>query len=308
MKIVIIGAGAMGSLFGARLTLAGEEVWLVDISEETIKIISKDGLTLTSGDGNIVTRPRATTQVSAAGPADLVIIFVKSWATPAAAAAAKHLLKKDTVVLTLQNGFGNAEILAAELGVGRVIVGTTSQGATLLRPGHVMHGGDGETQIGELRGEASPRLKLVADLLTKSGIPAQPVGNIAAFIWGKLIVNAGINAVTALTRLYNGQLAQLDETRELVTAAVQEAVAVAGAVGVTLPFTDPVAKVFSVAESTAGNRSSMLQDILAGRQTEIGSINGVIVQEGERLRVPTPVNRVLTSLIMALDKGLHSDL
>ncbi|HMM20555.1 MAG TPA: 2-dehydropantoate 2-reductase [Selenomonadales bacterium] len=307
MKIAIIGAGAMGGLFGARLTSAGEEVWLVDTAEETIRAISQNGLTLDDAAGVAVTRPQAVTQASSVGPADLIIVFVKAWATPAAAKAARDLLKADTAVLTLQNGCGNAEILAAELGSERIIAGTTSQGASLLRPGHVLHGGSGDTQIGEVTGHMSPRLAQIAGVLTGAGIPTRPVGDISPFIWGKLLVNAGINAVTALTRLANGQLAEFAETRELVAAAVQEAAAVAGAAGVTLPYPDPVAAVFSVAKATARNRSSMLQDVLAGRPTEVAAINGVIVREGERLGVPTPANRLLTSLVLALSKGQRAE-
>lgn len=302
MKIAIIGAGAMGSLFGGRLALAGEEVWLLDVWEEHVRTIREQGLTIATAAKEIPTRPNATTKLEEIGQADLVIIFVKSTATKAAAQTAKRLLGPDTAVLTLQNGYGNAETIAGVVGAERVIAGTTSQGATLLGPGRIMHGGSGETHIGELGGGRSERLEKIAATLTRAGIPTVGDDNVTALIWGKLIINVGINALTGITGLKNGQLADYDETKEVLTMAVEEAVAVATAAGVTLPYADPVDKVLAIAVATAENRSSMLQDLSGGRVTEIEAINGAVVREGFRRGVPTPVNRTLTMLIKTLEK------
>ena len=302
MKIAIIGAGAMGSLFGGRLALAGEEVWLLDVWEEHVRTINDKGLSIASPAGDIVAWPKATTRLEDIGTAELVIVFVKSTATAKAAETASALLGPETAVLTLQNGYGNAETIAAAVGAARVIAGTTAQGATLLGPGRIMHGGSGETHIGELGGGLTERLQKIAACLTKAGITTIADDNVASLIWGKLIVNVGINALTGITGLKNGELADHEETRQVLALAVEEAVRVADAAGVKLPYGNPVEKVLAVAVATAENRSSMLQDLSGGRVTEIEAINGALVREGERFGVPTPVNGVLTLLIKALEK------
>jgi len=302
VKIAIIGAGAMGSLFGGRLALAGEEVWLLDVWEEHVRTINDKGLSIASPAGDTVARPKATTKPEDIGTAELVIVFVKSTATAKAAETAAALLGPDTAVLTLQNGYGNAETIAAAVGAARVIAGTTAQGATLLGPGRIMHAGGGETHIGELGGGLTERLQKIAACLSKAGIATIADDNVASLIWGKLIVNVGINALTGITGLKNGELADHEETRQVLALAVEEAVRVADAAGVKLPYGNPVEKVLAVAVATAQNRSSMLQDLSGGRMTEIEAINGALVREGERFGVETPVNRVLTLLIKALEK------
>lgn len=302
MKIAIIGAGAMGSLFGGRLALAGEEVWLLDVWEEHVRTITEKGLVIAAKDGEATARPRATTAPAEVGPADLVIVFVKATATEGAARTAATLLGPNTAVLTLQNGYGNAEAIAAVVGKERVIAGTTAQGATLLGPGRIMHAGGGETHIGEMGGGVTPRLERIAAILSSAGIATVCDADVVSLIWGKLVVNVGINALTGITGLRNGELADYGETREVLAMAVNEAVTVADAAGVKLPYPDPVDKVLAVAVATHQNRSSMLQDLSGGRLTEIDAINGAVVREGARLGVATPVNAVLTLLIKALEK------
>lgn len=302
MKIAIIGAGAMGSLFGARLALAGKDVWLLDIWEDHIRAVQTNGLILDTPDRQLIAYPQATTKAEEIGSADLVIVFVKSTATRTAAQAALSLLNPDSAVLTLQNGYGNADELAGILGASRVIAGTTAQGATMLSPGRVLHGGNGETHIGEMDGNISPRLRKIAALLCDADIPTMTHKNVNSLIWGKLIINVGINALTGITGLKNGELLAYDEARELIKLAVWEAVAVAKAAGVDLPYHDPLHKVLTVASATAQNRSSMLQDLTNGRITEVDAINGAIVREGERLGVATPANKVLTLLIKTLEQ------
>jgi len=292
----------MGSLFGGFLALAGEEVWLVDVWQEHIDAINNHGLVLSLAAGEKTARPQATVAAEKVGQCDLIIIFVKSAATPAAAASAQQMLGPQTAVLTLQNGYGNAEKLAGVLGSNRVIAGTTAQGATLLGPGKVLHGGSGDTHIGEFTGQKSDRLNTIAAIFSRAGIPTHPADNVASLIWGKLLVNVGINALTALTGLKNGQLNDYPETKELVRLAVLEAAAVAKAAGITLPYADPVAKVLAIAQATAQNRSSMLQDLSNRRLTEIDAINGAIVREAEKHNLPVPVNQVLTLLVKTCEK------
>ena len=301
MKMAVIGAGAMGSLFGAYLAKAGEAVTVVDIWPDHVAAIRSQGLVLGEETGDEVVRLDAVLGTDGLAPVDLVILFVKATATRQAAIAAAALLGPGGRVLTLQNGLGNAEVIAETVGGENVLVGTTAQGATLLGPGRIRHGGRGETHIGRLSGDNDSFCAQVAAMLSKAGLPTVVEPDVRSLVWGKLVINTGINALTALLRLRNGQLAEQAETRRLLALAVEEAVLVARAAGVQLPYEDPVEKVLAVAVATGQNQSSMLQDVLRGSPTEIAVINGAIVREGERLGVATPVNRTLTLLVQALE-------
>lgn len=303
MKIVIIGAGAMGGLFAARLAAAGELVSVVDVWQEHIDTINQQGLLLETAEGTVRAHPEAVSRVEDLSVTDLVVIFVKSSMTAAATQSALNIMGESTRVLTLQNGLGNAETIAGIVGPGRVLAGTTAQGATLLGPGRIRHGGRGDTHIGCFVGVADEFCQEVARVFSHAGIPTLADDGVQSLIWGKLVINVGINALTALLKFRNGQLVDFAETRELVALAVGEAEQVAAAAGIKLPYDDAVAKVLATASATAANQSSMLQDILHGRSTEIGAINGALVREGERRGIPTPVNRVLTLLIQTLEKN-----
>jgi len=302
MKIVIIGAGAMGGLFAFLLSAAKETVAVVDVWGEHIETIAKKGLSLEGDAETLVEHPVALTSVDGLSPADLILIFVKSAMTREAAQSALQILGPSSRVLTLQNGLGNAEIIAEVVGKERVMAGTTAQGATLLGPGRIRNGGRGDTHIGCLAGAADEFCRETARVFSRAGIPTVAEDEVQPLIWGKLVVNVGINALTALLKLRNGQLADFYETRELVEMAVAEAVQVAAASGVILPYENAVSKVMATAKATSANRSSMLQDILNGRKTEIDAINGALVREGERYGVATPVNRTLTLLVRSLEK------
>lgn len=302
MKIAIIGAGAMGSLYGARLTQAGEEVWLLDTWQENITTIREKGVTVISANGVEVIPVKATTSVDDIGESDLVIIFVKSHATHEAALEAAALLGPETMVLTLQNGLGNAEQIASVVGPDRVVVGTTAMGATIVGPGRIMDGGKGATHIGKFSGSANRRLYEIAAVFSRSGLYTAVDANVDALRWGKLAINAGLNAVTAITGLTNGQLIDFPETRELMNRAVAEAEAVAKARGITMPHANMQAQVVANAQATKDNKSSMLQDVIKKRRTEIEAINGAIVRDGAQTGVETPVNDVLTLLVKALER------
>lgn len=299
MKIAIVGAGAMGSLFGALLSKGGGDVRLLDIWQAHVDAIETNGLSI-ERDGEVSTvRLRATTDAAGVGTADLVIVFVKSTDTGAAARTAKTLAGDQGYVLTLQNGMGNADVIAAAVDPARVIAGTTSHGATLLGPGRIRHAGTGPTVIGMWHGRDISAAWNVAAYFSDAGIDTQAVEDVRGIVWGKLLINVGINAITALTGIKNGQLLDLDDTRSLSAAAVEEAMAVARAQNIAIR-EDAVDHVFEVARATAANRSSMGQDVDGCRRTEIESINGVIVKEAERLGLQAPVNKTLTALVRTL--------
>ncbi|GIV90296.1 MAG: 2-dehydropantoate 2-reductase [Chloroflexus sp.] len=299
MNIAIIGAGALGSVIGFHLA-AVSNVTLIDPWAEHVHAINSGGLRCLIDHEERVVPLSATTDPSGVEPVEVALITVKAAQTAWAAEIAAHVLTPDGVAYTLQNGLGNAEILNARLGKQHVGQAVTTLGATLLGPGYVRLAGRGPTTFG-----ATPTLHLayaIADKFRASGLPAAVSTDLIGLVWGKLIVNVGINALTAILRVPNGALATTPTARNLVRKVVEEAVAVAQAAGVTLSLTDPVAETLAVAQATAVNYSSMLQDVLRGAPTEIDTINGAIVREGARLGVPTPCNAMLCELVAALEE------
>ncbi|MFC1886352.1 ketopantoate reductase family protein [Thermodesulfobacteriota bacterium] len=300
-KIAIIGAGAMGSLFGALLAESGTEVLLCDIWSDHVTAINQDGLQVEQEGKTRTVRIHATTDPDEIGHADLVMIFVKSTQTAQAAETAAGIAGPNGLLMTLQNGMGNADLISQCVDPSQVIAGTTSHGATVIGPGMIRHAGKGPTTIGSwLKADSIPEsVSEIADIFNRAGIEAKTVIDVRPVIWEKLLVNIGINAITALTGIKNGQIVNLDATRNLSRNAVEEARTVAAAQGVKTR-SDAVSHVFQIAEATSANRSSMGQDVDHKRQTEIGAINGFIVNEANRLGLKAPVNKTLTALIETL--------
>lgn len=302
MHILILGAGALGSLLGARLSEADVGISLLTTDRQHVKAIRRGGLIIEELNG-------ATTcyRLSAYDDPwiledvpDLVLVAVKTHSIEAAVSSIVERCKADTLFLTLQNGVGNWERIAGLVGRDSVLAGTTAQGATLLEPGRIRHGGNGPTYVGEPQGMPSPRVRLLVEKFQQAGLKAEARGGMEQLIWEKLHVNVGINAITALTGIKNGFIAASPVAAELCRAAVEEAIRVARAKGFAMP-DDMVERVLAIAQATAVNRSSMGQDVDHQKRTEIDAINGAIVALGERLRVPTPVNRTLTQLVKVLE-------
>ena len=298
MRVAIVGAGAMGGVVGFYLAAVAEVV-LVDPWDEHVAAINAGGISCEHAGVSVARPARAVSDPVDAGACDAAIVLVKARQTAWAAEACRALLAPGAVAYTLQNGVGNREALAAVLGDRRVGQGVTALGGTLLEPGRVRHAGMGPTTLSATPDRA--QAEALAALLSAAGLPTGVSGDVEALLWGKLVVNVGINALAALLRVPNGALAELPATRALLAAAVNEAVAVARARGVLLPYADPVAHVEGVARATGANRASMLQDVLRGAPSEIDAINGAVVREGARLGVPTPLNSALTALVAALD-------
>lgn len=301
LRVGVVGAGAMGCLFGALLVLAGHETWMLCRRPALAEQLEAEGIRYERDGVTRRARVRATADPRAASPLDLALVMVKSHATADAARSLLPALGPSTWVLTLQNGIGNAEVLAAVLGRARVLAGVSAQGATLLGPGHVRHAGFGPTAVTDLDGGATERARWAAELLTAAGIMTEVAGDLAPLVWGKLIVNTALNPLTALTGRCNGEVIE-PPLGSLFDDLARETARVAAAAGVRLPFDDPVAHARAIAVATAANRSSMLQDIEQGRPTEIGALNEAVVAEGARLGVPTPLNRALSVLIRDLEQ------
>lgn len=299
MKITVIGSGAMGCLFGGLLAEAGQQVQLLDIWPEHVQVLNAKGLSIIHDGVERVIKVQATTDSSEIRETDLALIFVKHSQTEEAAKTAVRMLGNTGYILTLQNGMGNAEIIAGTTDSKRVICGTTAQGAMLLGPGQIQHSGTGKTVIGMWGLSRQPIMDVVEKVFSEAKIETSGVDDIKPVIWNKLFANVGINAITALTNIRNGQLLDLESTRHLVESVVTEAVGVARALQISVAG-ETLTKVFNIAEATASNRSSMGQDVDAQRGTEIDAINGYIVRRAKELGIKVPVNEALTHLIKTL--------
>jgi len=298
----MMGSGAMGGLFGGLLTLAGEEVWLVDHKRDQIDAIRSAGLILEEKGERRIIRMNATSDATSVGKADLVIFFVKTYDTALAVSDAMALEKEDTIFLTLQNGLGNEEAICRKVDRKKVMLGVTGQGATLIGPGHLRHAGWGKTFIGELDHRLTERVVRICKMFCDAGVETEVSSNIHDQVWGKLLVNVGINAMTALTGFKNGQILDYPESVRLMENLVTEASEVARRKGIHLE-RDPIEVVRKTIEATRENRSSMGQDFDHRRKTEIEAINGAIVREAQLLGVPVPFNQAVTDLVKAIEKS-----
>ncbi|RWX49039.1 2-dehydropantoate 2-reductase, partial [Candidatus Electrothrix marina] len=274
-------------------------VYLVDVRGEQVAALNKRGLTIRYEGAERIISVRAVTDPAAIAGTDLAVIFVKHAQTEAAARTAARLLGSNGHALTLQNGMGNAEIIADVLGKERVLCGTTAQGAMVLGTGKIQHSGVGETVIGMWRPGRGEVATEVAEIFTAAGISCRAVDAIEPVLWKKLFVNLGINAVTALTGLRNGQLLDWKATRLLMQDVVSEAIAVAEAHFIEVPV-DIQEHVKQVAKATASNRSSMGQDVDSRRPTEIDAINGYIVRKAREVGIAVPVNQTLVRLVQTV--------
>lgn len=302
IKIAIVGAGAIGGLFGSLLHKGGENVTFVDINQEHIGVIQSVGLTVVRQSGNEVLKIKATTKIEEAGTPDLIIFAVKSYDNQQAAHDCLKIVGPNTIVLTVQNGIGNVDTLAAVLGANHIIAGTTAFGCTVLGPGKIKPSEKGSISIGELDGRITPRLEKVVAAFTRAGIEMHTSQNVDSLIWTKLLVNVGINALGAITLLTNGQLLEYEETESLQAAVVAEGAAVAKAKGIEFMTDDILQHVRVVAQGTYSNKASMRQDVERGSRTEVLAINGAIVAEGKKYGIPTPVNDTLTKLVKSIEK------
>lgn len=298
--ILIVGTGAMACLFAARMA-PHAKVTMLGSWKEGVDTLARDGVRLVSSDGVERTfRVRATGDVAQCGERRLALILVKSWQTARAARQLRACLTLDGVALTLQNGLGNLEILQGALGRERCALGVTTLGATMLGPGRVRAGGGSSTHIAE-----HPALSPLLVLFQEAGLETEVTQDLESVLWGKLVVNAGINPITALLEISNGELLTRPDAQAMMIATAVETADVAAARGVALPFEDPGEYVARVARDSGENRSSMYQDILRGAPTEINAICGAVVQEAERFGVPTPLNWALWRLVRAKTRAVQ---
>lgn len=293
--ILIAGTGALATLFAARLSAAGYPVTMLGSWENGLLALKKNGVRLVDAMGGEQAFPiRATNNPADCRGMRYALVLVKSWQTDRVARQLGGCLAEDGLALTLQNGMGNRELLASTLGLERVALGVTTTGATLLGPGLARVGGEGVISL-----EAHSRIGLLEAALQEAGFNVRVVTDADGLMWGKLVINAAINPLTALLRVPNGELLHRPAAHLLMGVLAQETAAVAEAKGIHLPFDDAVRAAEEVARKTASNHSSMFQDIRRGAPTEIDAICGAITRTGEKLGVSTPVNRVCWHLTRA---------
>jgi 2-dehydropantoate 2-reductase len=303
VKVCVVGCGAVGSLFAANLArLDDVEVWAYDLAQEHVDAINANGLRL-SGAGEVVGRPRATTDPAELPACEFGIVATKAMHTEPAIEATAHAFA-DGSVCTVQNGLGNEETLASH--VARVIRGTTFPAGRIVEPGHVQWDVKGDTTIGPFEPSPAPmgEIERLADACTRAGLPTTAVADARGPQWRKVIFNAATNPVGALTGLTHGRVCEDPALRRLVSALVDEGKAVASAQGITLD-ADPEELIDHAARPDVAydHKASMLQDVEARRQTEIDYLNGGIARFGREQGVPTPLNEAILALVKGLEQS-----
>ena len=303
MKVAVIGAGAMGSLYGHYLAKAGHSVELVDIWQQHVDEINRNGLTIIDGNQqHKIFIPAVADPCFLKETKDLIIVFVKSYQTAEAIKNCLHLVNEQTRILTLQNGMGNVEILQQYIPREQIMGGATSHGANVKKPGQIIHAGEGKTVMGRIDGQNETMERWLAEKFAEAGIEVEINDNIQTLLWDKLMVNVGINALTALLNIENGKLLEMEETQMLMKKLVEEARDVASKAKIPITNQNPLEHVKAIAKATEHNKSSMLQDFIKGRRTEVDYINGVIIQYGKKVGISTPYNETIMALIKAKEK------
>ncbi len=297
-KILIVGTGALATLFAARLAQAGHQIIMLGTWKAGLNALSEEGARLVDAAGfenqfavQAIADPHECRGIKHA------LVLVKAWQTERVAGQLRECLADDGLVLTLQNGLDNHATLAQSLGLRRVALGTTTTGATLLGPGLVRAGGEGIISV-----ERHEALGPMEEALRSAKFNVQVVEDAQSLIWGKLVINAAINPLTALLRVPNGKLLESASAHEMMKALATETAQVAEAEKISLPFSDPIAAAEEVASKTAANHSSMLQDVLRGAPTEIDAICGTVVKIAQKHNMDTPVNWACWKLVKAMSE------
>ncbi|MBL8101656.1 MAG: 2-dehydropantoate 2-reductase [Anaerolineales bacterium] len=294
--VLLVGTGALATLFAARLSEAGHSVSMLGTWKNGLKALQENGARIVDTNGNErAYKVHATDDPREVRGAKHALVLVKSWQTERAAHQLRESLADDGLAITLQNGIGNKETLIRDLGADRVSLGITTTGATLVGPGLVKIGGEGVISL-----EQNQALGPLEAALRSSNFNLQIVDDARSLVWGKLVINAAINPLTALLRIPNGELLSRPLARRVMSALARETAQVAEAEHVHLPFSNPVDAAEDVARKTAANMSSMFQDVRRGAPTEIDAICGAVTRRGEKHGIKTPYNRACWQLVRAM--------
>ena len=306
MKIAVVGAGAMGSVYAGLLASAGNEVWAIDTWREHVDAIRTKGLRVEGASGDRTVRVDATTDTSEPGPCDLVIIATKADGVASAAASIGPLLRSDSLVLTIQNGLGAAERICRHLPPDNVLLGVAGGfGASMRAPGHAHHNGMELVRLGELDGGITERLERVGRVWRDAGFNVKCFDDINQLVWEKFVCNVTYSGSCTIFECTIAEVQGNEHAWQVASSCAAEAHAAGVAKGVHFSFDDPIAHVREFGRKIPNSRPSMLQDYLAGRPSEIDAINGMVPVVAREVGTAAPYNEVVTAIVKAKERA-HS--
>ena len=300
MRIAVLGAGAMGSLYGGYLSRK-HDVILVDVNQAVVDAINANGVTIHEPDGSVtVCHPLGAVSTAGMAPVDLIIVFVKAMFSESALSNNRGLIGPDTCIMTLQNGSGHEDTLTKFVDRAHVVIGTTQHNSAVVGPGEIRHGGSGITHVGCIEGDVS-RLQYIADAFCESGLEADCSADVQKLIWGKMFTNVSASVLTGVLQVPLGFIASDANAWALCETLVREAVAVAAGEGLEFDAEEKVAEVRRVCENSPAGITSICADLSKGRRTEVDTISGSVVRASRRNGVPAPTHAAMVALVHAME-------
>lgn len=300
MKIAVLGAGAMGSIYGGHLSLYND-VYMIDRKQEIVEKINADGLKLFENDKDVVYRPEAMSDSKNLEEVDLVILFVKSLFSKAALEENRHIIGEHTYLMTLQNGAGHEDILSEFVPKERIIIGTTEDNGAVLDNAYVRLGGKGKTNIGMLVPDKEGMLQKVKESFDLCGFDTHIYDNIQQLIWDKLFTNVSLSALTGVLQVPIGFIASDEYAWNMTVTLIKEALQVAKALGLTFDENEVIEKVRATSINSPDGKTSIYADLKAGRRTEVNTISGAVVRAGEKTGVDVPTHRMIVNMVHAME-------
>lgn len=301
MRIAVIGAGAMGSIYGGHLS-QHNEVYLVDTAAAVVDKISNDGLTIQENGEDVIYHPCAVVSTEGVGPVDLVVLFVKSLYSRAALSGNSGLIGPDTYLMTLQNGSGHEDILTEFVDRDHVIIGTTEDNGAVLGLGHIRRGGGGNTNVGMLAEDKAGFLPQLKKAFDSCGFNLRIHDNIQQLIWDKLFTNVSLSAVTGILQVDMGYIAANQHAWALTVSLIKEAVAVATAMGLSADVDAIIEKVKTTSKMSPNGCTSIRADLRDGRRTEVDTISGSVVRAAAKVGVPVPSHEFVVHMVHAMEE------
>ncbi len=301
MRIAVIGAGAMGSIYGGHLSLHND-VYLIDTNQTVVDHINQNGLILQEDGRDVTYHPTAVTSTQGIAPVDLVILFVKSLFSKAALSSNKGIIGPGTYLMTLQNGSGHEDILAEFAPENRIIIGTTEDNGAVLGLGHVRRGGSGKTNIGMLTEDQENFLPKLKECLDSCGFQGNIHENIRQLIWNKLFTNVSLSAVTGVLQVPMGFIAGNEHAWAITKQLIHEAVAVAHGLGLEADEEEITEKVRQTSLNSPEGITSICADLRDGRKTEVNTISGSVVRASKKCGVPAPTHEMIVELVHAMEE------
>ena len=300
MKIAVLGAGAMGSIYGGHLSI-NNDVYMIDKKEELVEKISADGLKLYENDKDVIYHPKALLSSEGIGEVDLVIIFVKALYSRAALMENKAIIGDNTYVLTLQNGAGHEDIIEEFVPKERIIIGTTEDNGAVLDFGYVRRGGKGKTNIGMIVPDSNGMLGKIKESFDSCGFDTHIYDNIQQLIWDKLFTNVSLSALTGVLQVPIGFIAEDKYAWNMTVTLIKEAMQVAKAMGLKFDEDEMIERVRNTSINSPEGRTSIYADLKAGRLTEVNTISGAVVKAGDRLGIPVPSHKMIVNMVHAME-------